>query len=134
MIKIKNINITQTIRTAAKKAETMAKEAKEYTSDFAQKAEQKAESLKQGYMRVFEKSKVEKLNTETNLLKLRIALKQNKIKKLNTENPEELQKYYERQKELLKLNNKLSKKTEEYNKFVAQQNACQAACDRLNNQ
>ncbi len=134
MIKIKNINITQTIRTAAKKAETIAKEAKEYTSDFAQKAEQKAESLKQGYMRVFEKSKVEKLNTETNLLKLRIALKQNKIKKLNTENPEELQKYYELQKELLKLNNKLNKKTEEYNKFVAQQNACQAASDRLNNQ
>ena len=125
-------NAVNTAQNLKENAKTTAKNVKNAVDDFSKQAEQKAEDLKQAYIRVFNKPKLEKLSEDITNLKYKILAKDVELRKLKEAYDKDGAAIYKAEKDMLLLQEKLSQITAQYNEFAAKQAACQKVFEELN--
>ena len=124
-------NAKETSKTVKSKAQQAAKDFKETADEYSQKARVATDDLKQEYIRLFNKPKVEQLSSEVADLQYKIMKKDIEIKALQNTQQDGFS-VWKAQKEYTVLQKRLEEKTREYNEFAAKQQACQQAFDILN--
>lgn len=111
----------------AEKAQPKVDKFKKGASEFAEATAFKYEQLKQEGMRVFDKSKLEKLKAEENRLARGFVMAQLSVNRAKTEVES-----IAAQKILMKKQKELKKATAEYNNFNARQNEAQQKFNEIN--
>ena len=122
----------ETAETVKTRAQKSAKEFKDTADEYTKKAQQTAENIKQEYMRIFNKPKLEQLSSEVTNLQFKVMQKDLQIKSLQNAEPFDYSALWNAKKESVLLQQQLAEKTREYNEFAAKQQACQQIMEEMN--